>query len=124
MNLLNKNFADKKWFVPIVLIVMTAIALSSFSLKKDTATHDDAVTQLKSICAAVTGTDSVNVMIVYEDASSADFWTKKEGARQVSGVAVICDGGDDPEIKLKIYDIVKSLFGISTARISVNGSGI
>lgn len=38
---------------------------------------------------------------------------------KVRGVAVICEGGDDPLVKEKIYSVISALFDISTNKISV-----
>ena len=38
---------------------------------------------------------------------------------KVRGVAVICEGGNDPLVKEKIYSVISALFDISTSRISV-----
>ena len=38
---------------------------------------------------------------------------------KVRGVAVICEGGNDPQVKQKIYSVISALFDISTNKISV-----
>lgn len=41
---------------------------------------------------------------------------------KISGVAVVCVGGDNPGIQIKIIDLICSLYGISSSRVSVTGS--
>lgn len=38
---------------------------------------------------------------------------------KVKGVAVVCEGGNDPIVKEKIYAVVSALFDISTNKISI-----
>lgn len=38
---------------------------------------------------------------------------------KVRGVAVVCQGGDDPVVKQKIYSVLSALFDISSNKISV-----
>ena len=38
---------------------------------------------------------------------------------KVRGVAVVCQGGNDPVVKEKIYSVISALFDISTNKISV-----
>lgn len=38
---------------------------------------------------------------------------------EIGGVAVLCEGGDDIKVAAKIHEILSSLLGLSTGRISV-----
>lgn len=39
---------------------------------------------------------------------------------KIRGVAVVCEGGDDPAVQQRIYSCVSASLGISTARISIS----
>lgn len=39
---------------------------------------------------------------------------------KVRGVAIVCEGGDDPLVQQRIYSCVSASLGISTARISIS----
>ncbi len=39
---------------------------------------------------------------------------------RVRGVAVVCDGGNNPQVRLDIIEAVSSVFGLSSAKISVS----
>lgn len=39
---------------------------------------------------------------------------------KIRGVAVVCEGGDDPTVQQRIYSCVSASLGISTARISIS----
>lgn len=38
---------------------------------------------------------------------------------KIKGVAIVCEGGDDPSVQQEIYSTVSALFNISTTRISI-----
>lgn len=39
---------------------------------------------------------------------------------KIRGVAIVCEGGDDPTVQQRIYSCVSASLGISTARISIS----
>lgn len=39
---------------------------------------------------------------------------------KIRGVAIVCEGGDDPAVQQRIYSCVSASLGISTARISIS----
>ena len=120
MNFQIKKLADKKWFVPIIIIALGAIVISSITANNEKAEGIDLdKAQFEQICMAITGED-VNVMITYDESIKNDIWQNKS-IRKISGVAVICKSGDDPTVKLKIYEVVKALFNIPSTRITVSG---
>ena len=43
----------------------------------------------------------------------------KEIYPEIRGIAVVCDGGNNPVIKEQLVSILSALFGINTNRISV-----
>ena len=62
----------------------------------------------------MSGTEQTHVLL---DGGTALTETVQSPA--VGGVAVLCEGGDDPAVAAKIYEIVSSLLGLSAGRISV-----
>ena len=102
--------------------------------------------KLKELIECINGAGDVKVYITYEShyetvyAADSDVKTEKDQVHskkeyiltdedtglvlkkiypRVRGVAVICQGGNDPVIKEKIYSVVSALFDISTNKISV-----
>ena len=114
-----KNIADKKWFVPLIIIILSTIVVSSFTSKESKEEENETKLQLEQICSAITG-ESVNVMITYENKENSSVW-RSVNNESISGVAIICNSGDDPSVKLKIYEVVKALFNIPSTRINVSG---
>jgi len=106
----------------------------------DTADLEKKVAQL---CENVVGVDDVRVMITADTVSeklyaknsqqNSDYTRTEyvtvsgglleigERAMTVRGVAVVCTGGDDADIKLKLTGMICALFDIGADRVSVIG---
>ncbi len=66
--------------------------------------------QVEELCARISGVSDVHVMI------NADTDTGT-----VRGVALVCSGGEMPEIKLKLTNLLCALFEIPSSAIGVVG---
>lgn len=120
-----RDLADKKWFVPAVLFLMALILLSSLFEKGsggDVSPSGTEEARLASLCDRLLGTSSTSVMFSYAD-TSTDAFFGGEKRRAVNGVAILCEGGDDPAVQLRIYRLIKSLYSISGEQISICGYG-
>ena len=116
MNKKLQEMAKKKWFVPIIIIILFLISISSWS---GTSESKESSLSIKEICMAISGAENATVMITYEKYDTETFWSGSSDSSKISGIAVICDGGDDPNIQLKILNALKALFGISSTRITI-----
>ena len=38
---------------------------------------------------------------------------------EVTGVAVVCEGGDRAEVQTDVYEVIYALYGLTTARVSI-----
>ena len=122
MSTLFKNLANKKWFVPIIIFLLLIIALSSLTNKKNDNNEIYTIEeQLEQICMAISGAERATVMITYDAIEASTIWRDGSGNQKITGVAVICEGGNDPNIKLKIHEVIKALFGLPSTRITVSG---
>lgn len=115
------ELAKKKWFVPLVIFLLVIVVSTSFAgdkeIEKSAVTAEE---QLKEVCVAVSGGENATVMITYESANEETYWySERNDNKKISGVAVVCDGGDDPDICLKLHEIISSLFGLPSTRITV-----
>ena len=119
MNFSLKSLAEKKWFVPIVIIVLSIIVVSSFVTENTSSDAKSEKAQFEEICMAITG-EEVKVMLTYDVKENNDLWQSKNGEK-ISGVAIICNSGDDPAVKLKIHEVARALFDIPSTRITVSG---
>lgn len=131
MNSFFCRLGQKPWFVPLLLIIMVLIALSSLlggeprdSQEPDA---DTVASQLESLCNSVRGVKNAKVMITYESVSASAFsgfgGSETSGENRILGVAVLCEGGDDPAVQLKLYQLIQTLFQLPTTKITVSGSG-
>ncbi len=116
-----KTLADKKWFVPVIFFLLLIIVISSWRNESNNISEATTEERLKEICMAVCGSENVSVMIFYEDSVSVSAW-QNNTEKKIAGVAVVCEGGEDLDIQLKIYEVIKSLFGIPMSRITVTGT--
>lgn len=120
MNKKLQEMAKKKWFVPIIIIILFLISISSWSGTSESKESSLSMEEkIKEICMAISGAENATVMITYEKYDTETFWSGSSDSSKISGIAVICDGGDDPNIQLKILNALKALFGISSTRITI-----
>lgn len=114
------SIAKSKWFVPIVIFIMIVIALSSIVTSSDTP--DTPVTteqQLEELCNAIEGVSNAKVIITY-DAVNVSTFLSSEKSNKILGIAVLCRGGDDPTVQLKLHQILQALFDLPSTRIAVS----
>ncbi len=64
-------------------------------------------------------TQSENDYIIIDKGSKKEALIKKINNPAISGVVVVCEGGDDPRVCEKIYKAVSTALGISTGKIYV-----
>lgn len=80
--------------------------------------------ELKTIVSKVSGVGRCEILLTMENSveyvylSNGDTKTKSIEPK-VRGVAVVCDGGDDPVTKEKILDVVTKALDIPSSRVSV-----
>ena len=110
--------AQKKWFVPLLLFLILLIALSSLFGGRETAAQS-AVTEeerLAALCNSVAG-------VTYEAVYAASILGKSSEGQKICGIAVVCRGGADPTVQLRLHSMLESLYALPSTRISVSGSG-
>lgn len=66
--------------------------------------------RVEKLCTQIAGVSDVHVMI-----------TADAGSDTVRGVALVCSGGEMPEIKLKLTNLLCALFEIPSSAVSVVG---
>lgn len=123
MNNILDTLAKKKWFVPLVLLLMLIIALTSFADFSPNSEGDTALTteeQLESLCNSVKGVQNAKVMITYEAVQASTWGGGGSSQEKILGIAVVCDGGDDPTVQLALHNMIKALFDISATRITIS----
>lgn len=97
------------------------LAQSSMSAE---AYGDELEKELKTIVSRVSGVGRCEILLTMENSveyvylSNGDTKTKSIEPT-VRGVAVVCDGGDDPVTKERILDVVTKALDIPSSRVSV-----
>ena len=123
MNAFLNHLAQKKWFVPLILILMFLIALTSvaeFAPSKREESELSTVEQLEILCNSVNGVQNAKVMITYEAIPVSGWGSSSSNQEKILGIAIVCDGGDDPDVQLTLHKMIEALFGISSTRITVS----
>lgn len=122
---------------------------ASYSMAEVTTYTERLEDRIRKLCSSVRGVGDVSVLVtldcgsefVYADnrneqmnesgsSYSSDYLIidDKDGSSPVTvteiypkirGIALVCDGGDDPKIRQKLTDLLSAALGISSGRISV-----
>ena len=96
--------------------------------------------ELAAICGEVAGVGHVDVLLRLESGTQIRYATDEGGkllstgsagskealqetllSPKVAGVAIVCRGGNDPDIQRKLTELVSTALGISAARVFVCG---
>lgn len=130
--LLGGAMSEKETQVQAELISEDASALTAYeeALEKE----------LSQICGEVAGVGQVDVLVHLAHGSRITYSTDGDGktatvgsgngekalyetlhSPSISGVAIVCRGGNDPAIQQKLTDLVSTALGISAARVCVAG---
>lgn len=109
-------FSEKKSLGFIAAALILGILLMLFGRGGDavvfSSSSETAVeTRIRAICERISGVSEVTVMVTLD----------KEG--DVSGVAIVCSGGDEAGVRLKLTRMICSLFGIGSDSVSIIGTG-
>ena len=98
------------WFIIAALLLGAALMMfggGGATVGKSSETALEA--RIKSFCEQVGGVSNVSVLVTLDP----------EG--KVCGAAVVCSGGDDPVVQLKLTRLLCSLYGITSDSVSVIG---
>lgn len=96
--------------LPLLVVAVALLLLSSslfFDKEEGESVSVSAEGELSELCSAIDGVGRCRVMITYgED-------------EEVAAVAVLCEGADSVEVRARLNELISSLYGIRTSRISV-----
>lgn len=101
---------EKKSIWLIAALLVLGVALMMFG-REGTAhvDEDDTEARVRELCERIDGVYNVHVMIRFEDENA------------VRGIAVVCDGGETSEVKLKLTEVLCSLFNIPSGSVCIIG---
>ena len=91
----------------------------------------EAEDKLRALLNSVSGVSGARVIITFSDGvrhengeggySRSSPPVVEEKPPRVGGVAIVCEGGDNPAVQKKVIDLVCALYGIPSSRVSVSG---
>lgn len=119
MNSIIQSIAKKKWFIPVIIALMVTIGLSSITEKSVTIDTLETITteqQIEALCNSLDGVENSKVMLSYNKSYSSAF---TQDSAYVTGIVVLCNGGSNPDIKLRIHKILSALYDIPSTKIAV-----
>ena len=116
--------------VAIVLIFLSsrtsADKNTNISKSFDTeAYHSSLTNEIKTMVESIEGAGNARVMITLDNSYEYVYLDDDETIRQVNepvirGVAVACEGGDDPVVTAQITNLLKTILGISANKVCVS----
>ena len=91
----------------------------------------EAEDKLRALLNSVSGVSGARVIITFSDGVRYQYGeggysrssppVVEEKPPRVGGVAIVCEGGDNPAVQKKVIDLVCALYGIPSSRVSVSG---
>lgn len=90
------------------------------------AQREAAEEELAALCREVDGVGKCRVMITFEGGAKRSYSGGKlvyEEPPKVSGVSVVCTGGDRVQVRAALTEMIAALYGIGANRISILPSG-
>lgn len=90
----------------LLLIIPVALLLIVIGSGEDTTTEPNQDGQLAELCSSVDGVGECRVMVTYRDG-------------EVYAVAIICEGAENPKTRERLLDIITSIYGIGSNRVTI-----
>lgn len=133
----------------IILIILGSRAAKKSDTEKDVSVSGSSVTQyeaaleakIRNICEKVSGVSDVTVAVsldggfenVYARDGSDNYVLVGNGSNEsgvflgerapvISGVGIVCGGGDDPRIQRELISLISAALGIGTNKIFITGA--
>lgn len=120
MNDMIQKLASQKWFVPLILFLLLVISVPSLNLVKVKTTETSIEQQVEALCNSVSGVSNAKVMISYTPQKTNGFMGTQDVEGTVQAIAVVCTGGENPDIRLTLHEILETLFQLSSTRITIS----
>lgn len=101
----------------IVILFPTEMPNKSDSQQEVVIEGQELETRLKRVLSQMEGVGEVEVMITTQSEKTSVFG--EENNQEVSGVVVVAEGADNPNVNSQITEAVKALFSIDVHKISI-----
>ena len=120
-----KQLADGHGYMKIALLIGLGLLLIFFGMgggdTADTSERVDTLeTDITELCSSLEGVGQCRVLVTYEERSLG---YGKGTESVISGIAVVCEGGESVAVKQRVSSVLSSVFGIGANRIRVEKLG-
>ena len=96
-----------------VLAVFLIFFGASEKAEEEQASASDARAEIEALCSSVEGVGKCRVTVVFEPEGATG------GRERVYSVAVVCEGGDSIYVRARLVELITTLYGIGSNRVSV-----
>ena len=97
-------------FVGVLLLAVLLIFYDGKETERDETTDEE---RLVTLISSVEGAGECRVTVVYRESQT------QNDTREVFAVAVVCEGGDNVNVRARITELVTTLYGVGANRVSV-----
>ena len=111
----SKRTLAKVVFVAILGIVLLLIA-GGASGEASSDTGDELAESVRKFCESVDGVGECRVIITYTTTGDSYY---SSASKKVYAVAIACEGAKRDSVKANLTELISSMFGIGTNRVSV-----
>ena len=127
----NKSSGKKKYILILLAAVILVFIICLPHKAKDAAVQSDTelseTEKIRNILTKVDGIDEAYVMVNTEsEKDSGSLLTfdnhENEEKERISGIVVVCTGGDRGEVRKKVCGMLSALLGLPYNRIEVVGT--
>lgn len=104
---LKKLINEKRGKLLPLLVIPIAVLLIVLGSGESQSTEPSPEDELASVCSEIEGVGECRVMVTYKDG-------------EVYAVAVICRGADDIKTRERVVELITSVYGIGSNRVTVH----
>ena len=97
------------------ILLISFGAIGSDSADTEGLQHEEEL-RLTELCRRVKGVGDCYVMVGYKESQSR---YSSSTEKRVESVTVLCDGADSPQVRQSLTDLVTSLYGIGSNRVTI-----
>lgn len=80
-------------------------------------------TRIKELCESVDGVGETRVVVTFTGTTA--FAVSSEETvydAEISGIGIVCEGGDDPKVVMKLLSLISAACDVPTSRIYIAGA--
>ena len=113
------GFFNKRGVLPAALCLALGVLLVFLGMgggEESTYVAADTEESISAICSAMEGVGECRVIVSYGREGAS--WGN-EGREVITGIIVVCEGGNSDTVKRRVTEALSSLYGIGTNRIKV-----